>query len=241
MEKEAGKGAVEKGDDGDPLPARRGRRPSSATTLDDIVAAARIEFEERGFEGARVEQMARTAGVSKQLIYHYFEDKAALYGIILEEAARDSKWLVDRGDYDRLPPVEALTLFLGRVFDDNINRPAINRMTLDEAIHQGRHIRPRSELAPILRRMIDDVLSPILERGAAAGLFRSDIDPSLLFWTIHAITTAWFSHRSLMTLVSGPGFSGDQGAALWRENSISIIFARLRPDRPTSQKHIAIA
>ena len=212
-----------------PVPTRRGRRPSTATTLADIMAAARSEFAERGFEGARMEQIARLAGVSKQMIYHYFTDKAELYGILLDQAAQESRWLGDRDDYDRLPPAEAMALFVGRVFDTYRDRPAINRMTMDEAIHQTRHVRPRSELAPILRRMIDEAFTPILERGAATGEFRGDVDPDLLFWTLFGIITAWFSQRSLMTLISGARFDGEAGGTLWREHGIAAVLALLRP------------
>ncbi len=218
----------------DRAPVRRGRRPASATTLEDILAAARTEFTENGFEGARIELIARRAGVSKQLIYHYFSDKEELYGVLLEEAAQASRWMGNRADYDCLPPTQAMTLFVERVFDQYRDRPAINRMTLDEAMHEVRHIRPRSELATILRGMIDEALTPILDRGAASGEFRAGIDPSLFFWTVFGITTAWFGHRSLMTLVSGAGFDGDAGGTLWRENSIATALTLLRPQSVTA-------
>lgn len=209
---------------------RRGRRRSPATTLADILAAARVEFSEQGFEAARVEQMARTAGVSKQLIYHYFTDKAALYGLILEEAARGSLWLVDRDVYDDLPPLEAMTLFVQQIFDDYILRPALGRMLLDEALHEMRHVHSRGELLPIVRRVIDEVVGPILERGVTARIFRNGVDPTVLFWTVFSVTTAWSTHKKLMTLVSGPRFEGEGGAALWRDNSVATILTILRPD-----------
>src|SRR3989449_3468334 len=44
-----------------------------------IVAAAREEFSRRGFDGARVEQIARRAGVNKQLLFYYFHLKRGLF------------------------------------------------------------------------------------------------------------------------------------------------------------------
>lgn len=44
-----------------------------------IVAAARAEFAARGYSGARVEQIAQRADVKKELIYHYFSSKEALF------------------------------------------------------------------------------------------------------------------------------------------------------------------
>jgi AcrR family transcriptional regulator len=43
-----------------------------------ILAAARAEFAEHGFAGARVERIARVAECNKQLIYHYFGSKEGL-------------------------------------------------------------------------------------------------------------------------------------------------------------------
>ncbi len=52
----------------------------AARTRQKIMEAARDEFAARGFAGARVEAIARRAGLSKQLLYHYFANKEALIG-----------------------------------------------------------------------------------------------------------------------------------------------------------------
>ena len=48
-----------------------------------LVAAAREEFSRRGFDGARVEQNARRAGVNKQLLFYYFHSKRGLFTAVL--------------------------------------------------------------------------------------------------------------------------------------------------------------
>jgi AcrR family transcriptional regulator len=45
----------------------------------DILAAALDEFTARGFEAARLDDVARRAGVAKGTIYLYFADKEALF------------------------------------------------------------------------------------------------------------------------------------------------------------------
>lgn len=44
-----------------------------------ILSAAAAEFARHGFAGARVERIAATAGVNKQLLFHYFGSKAGLH------------------------------------------------------------------------------------------------------------------------------------------------------------------
>jgi len=50
-----------------------------------ILEAARREFGLRGFAGARVEAIARRAGVNKGLIFYYFESKEGLFRALAEE------------------------------------------------------------------------------------------------------------------------------------------------------------
>lgn len=56
-----------------------GELRDAARTRAKIMAAARDEFAAHGFAGARIEAIARRAGVAKQLLYHYFAGKEALF------------------------------------------------------------------------------------------------------------------------------------------------------------------
>ena len=46
---------------------------------ENILACAKTEFAEHGFDGARMAVIARNAGVNKALIHYYFKSKDALY------------------------------------------------------------------------------------------------------------------------------------------------------------------
>src|SRR5437588_6021493 len=60
--------------------AKPRRRPEkSADKRDAILAAALDEFSAAGFAAARLEDVARRAGVAKGTIYLYFRDKEALF------------------------------------------------------------------------------------------------------------------------------------------------------------------
>ncbi|HEX4246570.1 MAG TPA: helix-turn-helix domain-containing protein, partial [Pseudonocardia sp.] len=51
---------------------RRGRRPAGQDTKDALLAAARAEFAEHGYQGARVRSIATTAGVDAAMVNHWF-------------------------------------------------------------------------------------------------------------------------------------------------------------------------
>src|SRR5690348_6427807 len=62
-----------------PVPASAARRARSAERRDAILTAALDEFSARGFEAARLDDVARRAGIAKGTIYLYFRDKEALF------------------------------------------------------------------------------------------------------------------------------------------------------------------
>ncbi|MFD7439632.1 TetR family transcriptional regulator [Streptomyces sp. NPDC059861] len=65
---------------------RRGRPPrtESGDTRDRILAAAREEFSERGYEKTSVRGIAKAAGVDSALVHHYFGTKEQVFQEALE-------------------------------------------------------------------------------------------------------------------------------------------------------------
>jgi AcrR family transcriptional regulator len=51
----------------------------SDLTKNKILTAALLEFSARGYDGVSVDQIARSAGVNKAMIYYHFENKAQLF------------------------------------------------------------------------------------------------------------------------------------------------------------------
>jgi len=67
----------------------RRRRLSRERRRELIEQAAAELFAERGFAGARLEDIAVRAGITKQLLYRHFPDKTALYLALLERHRAD--------------------------------------------------------------------------------------------------------------------------------------------------------
>src|SRR3954467_575151 len=70
-----------------PAPAarRRSQDERSATSRERLLRAASAEFAARGFAGASVDRIARSARLNKAMIYYHFKSKAALYREILRD------------------------------------------------------------------------------------------------------------------------------------------------------------
>ncbi len=60
-------------------PRSSARKARSAARREAILAAALDEFSSRGFEAARLDDVAKRAGVAKGTIYLYFRDKESLF------------------------------------------------------------------------------------------------------------------------------------------------------------------
>lgn len=65
-----------------PAPSRRRRRAGARP--EEILEAALAEFTERGFDAARMEDVARRAGLSKAGVYLYFPSKTAVLEALIE-------------------------------------------------------------------------------------------------------------------------------------------------------------
>jgi TetR/AcrR family transcriptional regulator len=193
-------------------------RHSSAVTLDRILATARDAFAEHGFDGARLDSIAKAAGVTKQLVYHYFKTKEELYGVVLDRVSDEVLAMLDSPDYDSLPPQDAVRSLIERIIEAYVERPYIVGMTVDQDLHRGEHISRRSKYMPTVRAFVADRIAPMLERGAAEGVFRPGLDPRLFYWSIFALASAAFTQNWAMSQSTGIDFASDEGIGLWREH-----------------------
>jgi len=76
---------------------RKAERPA------EIVSAAHTVFSEHGFARARLEDIAKLAGVSKGALYVYFETKQDLFRAVVEEAVEPHLSAIRTGVSGELP------------------------------------------------------------------------------------------------------------------------------------------
>jgi AcrR family transcriptional regulator len=204
-----------------------GSKSTSSGTIERILLAARTEFAERGFDGARLESAARLAGVTKQLVYHYFKSKEELYAVVLEGIAQDMHAMIDDDSYESLPPEDGVALFASRIIDAYIEHPYLAPMTLDQGLHRGEHVSRRSAYVPTVRCFVAERIEPMLARGAAGGVFRADVDPMLFYWSTFALTSAVFVNTWVMSQSVGIDFDEAEGIERWRSYAIGCVLATI--------------
>ena len=133
-----------------------------------ILAGAREVFAEAGFAGARVDEIARRAGVNKAMIYYRIGDKATLYAEVLHQVFFGVyERLVQNLDQERSPEgkLRAYIHTFSRTFEEH---PHLAPIMMRELASGGKDL-PDVVLVDLGR--ILGTLMGIIEEGTQLGLF----------------------------------------------------------------------
>jgi AcrR family transcriptional regulator len=150
------------------IPASVSRKVRSAERRDAILSAALDEFSARGFEPARLDDVARRAGVAKGTIYLYFRDKESLFQELIRSMLTPIVGTIEAlGEADAPLPVLAeriVELFVREVYETR--RKDVIRLMISE----GRRFPKLAEFyyREVLSRIVAAVRS-LLRRAAARG------------------------------------------------------------------------
>lgn len=87
------------------------------TTEQNILLAARKVFVRKGFDGARMQEIADEAGINKALLHYYFRSKDKLFEAIFQSAFRQIFANVREMIESDKPVVEKLTFFIDKYID----------------------------------------------------------------------------------------------------------------------------
>jgi len=146
-------------------PATQSR--DAEATRAKILDAAEEEFAQGGLSGARTEAIAQRTGVTKAMIYYYFDSKEGLYEAVLErcfrghiEAAIDPSW--EEGD-----PASKLESFIRQFLARAAHNPNLPAIVAYEAMqNEGKYYKQVGVIT------FYETMAKILERGMSAGVFR---------------------------------------------------------------------
>lgn len=223
-----------------PTPPHDSESPTSPSrkraTLARLLKEARQAFSEGGLAGARVDDIARAAGVTKQLVYHYFSSKEDLFASVLDESAQDVLADLLALELDHLPPTDALRVLLEHSFDQYRTDPTLSALAQESLRlheHQAGHRNRFIVLAPILVNLMDR----ILRRGAASGEFVQGVDARMFCAASGLLTTGGFTSRYIVSTLAGFDTTSPEGASAWRKYSVDFVLATvLAGERPSLER-----
>jgi AcrR family transcriptional regulator len=156
-------------------PPETDRRRDAERTRADILEVATEEFATHGYSGARVDEIAARTRTTKRMIYYYFGGKEQLYLSVLERAYAEIRAAERAVDVDHLDPVSAIRRIAEVTFDHHEAHPWFIKLVGAENAQQGRHMNDVAGLVDLNSSAVD-MLTGVLERGRAQGLFRDDVD-----------------------------------------------------------------
>jgi AcrR family transcriptional regulator len=181
-------------------PAGRHGRP--AYDRDSLLEVAVVVFNERGYDGTGMEELARRLGLSKSSIYHHVSGKEELLELAVNRALDALFAVLD--EEERQAPDAAVgspaTARMKRVIHRSVEVLAaeLPYVTLLLRLHGNSEVEQR---ALARRREFDHRVAELMSRAAAEGGIRADIDPHLasrlLFGTVNSLVEWYRPDRGL--------------------------------------------
>jgi AcrR family transcriptional regulator len=175
--------------------AAPGNRRSAAAArrrlrTQEILAATRALFDERGVRDAQIEDIAKAVGINRAIVYRHFSGKEELFALTLVGYLDELRGLLETADVHDESCTRRLVALVGTFADYGIGHPAfvdcaqslmgrtgpelLDEVSEETALRLGRAI---SGCLVLLTRVLDD--------GVAAGEF-SVGDPHVLANTFYA-------------------------------------------------------
>lgn len=144
----------------------RGRRPGGEDTRAAIIAAARAEFAQRGYDGTSLRGVAREAGVDPKLVHHYFDGKTELFAEVLAFPADPSEIIERVVSVPREELGETLVRVFLSVWDTPVGRQRFAAMFAAAAANEE-HARMVREF--VGREIFVRLIERLDEPGTSAG------------------------------------------------------------------------
>jgi len=183
-----------------------------------IISAATEEFSKRGFHGARVDHIARRAGVNKQLLFYYYHSKRGLFHATLARAAAALERALEAVVIPPGRPVDRIRDALSAQFDFLTHHPELVALIS----HAG-----RSEAAPFgpaIKRLV-----VLLAEGQGRGQVRDDLDPHLAAAQALVLMVGYLKLEELIA-ASAPPLGADEPALRerWKHAAVELVVNGVR-------------
>ncbi|MCU0847681.1 MAG: TetR/AcrR family transcriptional regulator [Spirochaetes bacterium] len=164
-------------------------------TRERILTAAKVEFAEKGFDGARMGSIAKRAEANQALIHYYFESKENLYVEVLHRllGVNLSQIIHDTVEKLRLGPAEGLYAAIYVIVNSQLETGGrdYHRILSREVAEGGGH------LDSILQQYIMprlNLIEGVIKQGIESGIFECK-NPFLAVMGILSLVITYESNR----------------------------------------------
>ena len=164
-----------------------------------VLEAAVTVFSRKGFSGARIDEIAKEAGMSKTNMLYYFKTKKELYQVAIVRVLR--RWTSTLGDiHSDDQPLEIITAYIAKKMQLSQQYPEASRLIAMEIIAG----------APVIGNYLQTELYTWVNQKGEVFLKWQDeglmapIDPAHVFFMIWALTQTYADFESQVSAVVKP-------------------------------------
>ena len=186
-----------------------------------LLEAAFATFVSKGFDGARVDEIARNAGVNKRMIYDWFGNKEQLYIHVLRITFAD---LFQRPLPSPDPEGNVLhdaEVIVRWYFDFLSENPGFVRLLGWETLNDGHRT------GEVLLELMGGVLQrmqEVIRTGKQQGIFRQDVAVHKVVTLMHDLSLGFFSRIRLLEILWKQDLSTRQRQEEMLEHIIALAF-----------------
>jgi TetR/AcrR family transcriptional regulator len=187
-----------------------------------ILKQATEEFARIGFEGARVDRIAERCRLSKNMLYYYFKSKEGLFVAALErmyQELRDRQKDLSVRASDPVVAMEQLVHHTFFAFKDN---PSAIRLMNEENKHRGKYIRKSGRMRDLYNPLVETIRF-ILDRGAKDGIFRPQLDPTIVYLTLSSLCYHYLSNQYTLEIALDRDLGSDETQKLWLDHVSNLV------------------
>lgn len=162
-----------------------------------ILDAAEREFERHGFAGASMEVIAQASGITKALVYQYFESKEGVYSACVERGRARLFERLESAAADA-DPREMLTALVSSYFDQlDADRNSAYVLYGDAP--------PRA--VDEMRRRNAEVVARLLREGSSLPEHQVELVAQLIVGAGEQVGRWWLEHRDIAAAEVKAGFT----------------------------------
>ncbi len=198
---------------------------SASSSRQRILALARREFAERGFDGARLQDIARRAELSHPTLLYHFNSKADLYAAVIQAEAAAWAGETEAAVSTVLDGFDQLAAVIEAGFHFFATHEDFVRIMRREAIEGGERLQDAiaGALMPFLERAV-----AFLERERSAGRLRAH-DPLELMQVCYGAVSTYFSDARFRARLLGEDPLDPATLERHRTALIALLRAALDP------------
>jgi TetR/AcrR family transcriptional regulator len=196
-------------------------KKNNLETKERILLAAQKEFAARGYAGARMEAIARSATINKAMLFYYFSSKDNLYRTVLFGVFSEIFGEIGRVVSRKLTPDLFLEKFPEIYIRFIARHPDLVRIMVFDLIHNPENV--TAAMAEIIHEKMSFRPNPLLDlvkRWHSQGLI-SEADPCHFMMNIVALSIFSFIGKPMVEAISGIKVANDED--FYRKRIASVI------------------